>query len=499
MQAPRRPVGFRAHPGRLRRAALLALALPLMLAGAACGGLINPPPPAPTPTTVVPPTPRPRPPTATPEPEVWIKNFRLTKMWSGQEGQPGVISFGETSSTFCSFRIAEPQVGPRIFVYNPYTDSNFWIDGIDVGPVEQPPVRRPGPKPAGVNCTEAIYDGAPLPASTLASTPTPRLSGAPTPAAALRLGTPLVMALYYPWYDERTWTSGQTSDLPVEPYSSADRETITRQVADARGAGIDVLVSAWFGQKGNNPTETNLRQLLTESERAGLKAAVLLETDSDEFFGSRTELVTALKVLLLTHTEQPGYLRVDGKPVIFVWNPKSVYGTDGVRVNAKTGAAVNAWRAILEEVDPKREALWIAEGDFFDLLSVFDGIFPYSVAWSDDPARQLASYGQTVRARGSGPADRKIWAAVAMPGYDDTRINGRAQTFAVEREDGAYYRGTFQGAIDSKPDWVVITSFNEWLEGTQIEPSRGYDRQYLDLTRTLVERFRAAAGPDTRR
>ena len=63
----------------------------------------------------------------------------------------------------------------------------------------------------------------------------------------------------------------------------------------------------------------------------------------------------------------------------------------------------------------------------------------------------------------------------------------------MARQDGEFYRRTFQGAIDSKPDWVVITSFNEWLEGTQIEPSVRYGRQYLELTRTLADRFRAAA------
>jgi hypothetical protein len=61
----------------------------------------------------------------------------------------------------------------------------------------------------------------------------------------------------------------------------------------------------------------------------------------------------------------------------------------------------------------------------------------------------------------------------------------------VSRQDGSYYQRTFQAAIDSRPDWIVITSYNEWLEGTQIEPSQTYGRRYLDLTRSLAERFRA--------
>ena len=45
-------------------------------------------------------------PTPTPAPftAYWVKNFRTTEMWSGQAGQPGVISFGTTSAQFCSFQ-----------------------------------------------------------------------------------------------------------------------------------------------------------------------------------------------------------------------------------------------------------------------------------------------------------------------------------------------------------------------------------------------------------
>jgi hypothetical protein len=93
-------------------------------------------------------------------------------MWSTQLGAPGAATFGITSSTFCSFRVVQETDNARILVYNPYSDGTFWIEAEAVGPVVEPP-HRAGPKPVGVNCTEAIYDGVVivLPDATRTATP----------------------------------------------------------------------------------------------------------------------------------------------------------------------------------------------------------------------------------------------------------------------------------------------------------------------------------------
>lgn len=326
---------------------------------------------------------------------------------------------------------------------------------------------------------------------------TPGASGSATAASAtasFASGHPLVLALYYPWYDESTWESGMTADRPLVPYASWHPETIERHATWANDAGIDVLVSAWFGPRDDNPTESNLKALLDVAAPSSLKAAILLETDSTQFFPNRGALVAGLRHALTTHATHPAYLKVDGKPVIFVWRPSSVFAPNGARVNQKGGPTVAAWRSLLDEVDPNRQAIWIGEGDDFAILEVFDGIFPYSIAWAGDPAGQLNSYGGRVRAFNGANGTSKRWIATAMPGYDDRNIPGRGKTFAVDRAGGAYYERTFQGAIASRPDWVMISSFNEWLEGHQIEPSASYGTKFLDLTRSLGDTFRRTAA-----
>ena len=113
------------------------------------------------------------------------------------------------------------------------------------------------------------------------------------------------MALYYPWYDS---APGSTGRLPT----CRPSRTVRPRPPPSRGTsagrarpGIDVLVSAWFGPQDDNPTETNFKKLLSDAERAGLKAALLLETDSDEFFRYAGRLVLALRQFLFVHATSP--------------------------------------------------------------------------------------------------------------------------------------------------------------------------------------------------
>ena len=88
----------------------------------------------------------------------WLSNHRLTDMLSGPADEPGVISFGKTSTQFCVFQ-ERGQKGDRLYVFNPYSEGYFWIDKQAVGPVAEPEVRPRSAKPANQNCADAIFDG----------------------------------------------------------------------------------------------------------------------------------------------------------------------------------------------------------------------------------------------------------------------------------------------------------------------------------------------------
>ena len=63
-----------------------------------------------------------------------------------------------------------------------------------------------------------------------------------------------------------------------------------------------------------------------------------------------------------------------------------------------------------------------------------------------------------------------------------------------DREDGGYLTRAWQGAIATNPTMVIVTSYNETFEHTEIRPSPQWGDLYLDLNRQLGDSWRAVSG-----
>lgn len=305
------------------------------------------------------------------------------------------------------------------------------------------------------------------------------------PAAAGAEGPErLVLAFYYNWFDENSWGPSKVPDQPAQLYASRDRAVMGRHIDQAKAAGIDALVVNWWGPQAGNQTDTNLRAMLDEAAARGYRLAVDVDMNSP-YLGGAGDIQAAMSTLLSSHATHSAYLRVGGKPVVFFYHQNARLSTNG-------------WAAIRDAVDPGRNSLWIEEGTDVSPLTVFDGHHLYSVTWANrtDMGYTANKFARLVRAKAAALGAAKVYVATVMPGYDD-RKTGRGSAFAVGREDGAYYARSWQAAINSAPDWIVINSFNEWPEGTYIEPSQAYGDRYLGLTVQWAAVFRGSAPPPT--
>ncbi len=268
------------------------------------------------------------------------------------------------------------------------------------------------------------------------------------------------------------------SDMPTNEYDSNDDSTIAHQVKEAAYAGISGFIASWWGPGDNS--DKNFVKLLAHSatlERTNgyhFASAVYIENPAGALHGT-DKMITALQYVISHYANNPYYFHWHGKPVIFFTSP--ILGN---------GRSLSTWASIRSQVDPNNQTLWSAEGVNIGVLSVFDGIHLFSAGYWGILQGNMAAVDREFRdkvdAFNNAHNVQKIWAAGVLPGYNDTRVPGRTGTYVVPRNNGATYHISWEAAMGSNPEWITITTFNEWFEGAMIEPSVSYGNEYLDLT-----------------
>ena len=308
-----------------------------------------------------------------------------------------------------------------------------------------------------------------------------------------------VMAFYYPWYGTADGPGGagrvahwgridaQKKDISesthypaLGAYDSHDPNVIDQHCRWAKQAGIDTFIVSWWGH--GDYTDRAMQTILDVCGRHGLSACIYYETVPSPQT-AETAAQDILKVVR-RYGGHPAYLKIGDDAVVFV------YG------RALQEIGLTGWFKAVGIMNRRMLVVGLKViGDQFSYgaAHVFDGLHTYNTAGSlqgmtPDEVRKWApgTYRSWVElADGVG----KISALTVIPGYDDTKI--RKPGLAVKRFAGEMYRAQWDAAIEADPHWVLITSFNEWHEGSEIEPSFEDKELYLDLTAQYTKIFKA--------
>jgi hypothetical protein len=301
----------------------------------------------------------------------------------------------------------------------------------------------------------------------------------------------LVLAHYYPWYTSASWRDPQLADRPLRVYSSDAQADVNTQAAQARSAGIDAFSVSWQGIEADNGFNDRRMRLVLEAARAsGLRVCAYTETyvanpgnDPAKLADPQT-VFEWLADLMDRYGSHPAYLRVAGRPVIFIYWASLLTPSEWTELTARlrrTG----------------RNPLLV--GDFVrsPLLEPFDGEYQYTNVFTTGAALADVYGTESLRVRTYNllrQGDRRrLWVASVTPGFDDTRVDGRQPPHVVDRSNGSIYDEQWRTAIDTDADWVIVTTWNEWYENTQIEPGERYGSAYLERTRFWADAFKAAS------
>lgn len=346
--------------------------------------------------------------------------------------------------------------------------------------------------------------------------PKPTLPPVVGPEPSYRVGV-----FYYPWYQSlsvdgfwRHWEEGGfhppldiSSDYyPVlGAYSVADEAVVAQHFSWLRRAGVGVIASSWWGQGSREDRTVPL--LLDIAERYGIKVAFHIEP----YVGRSAErLVSDIQYLYRRYGSHPAFFRTNAASR---WSPddraKGLFFVWGIEVPDNDSPPVDAsyWRDALDAIHTLPDGALVivstVQSEWVD-GGHFDGLYNYVTL-------HLREQGGFAWAR-SLPPDAWYVPSV-IPGFSARRI-GYPDELYTPRRDGATYSEQWGEAlgVSVEPAMVMITSFNEWHEGTQIEPAavgvtnggqytyRDYGallpEGYLDLTQQWVNRFSQMTWPE---
>ncbi len=317
--------------------------------------------------------------------------------------------------------------------------------------------------------------------------------------AAAVLSRPLILAHYMPWYQSKSvggqwgwhWTMNHFNpDQPgsggrqllaskyrprIGAYDSGDAAVLECQTLQMKTAGIDGVLIDWYGTKDLNDyrqIHANTQKMIDACVRAGLKFAIVMEdqvvpqlvkagkSTPDEFAAS------AVASMKASWFGMSGYLKWNGKPVVMMFGPQYYKEAE---LNRHFGGDI-AFFSLLGKKGP-------AVGAFG---------WPEPQVDNDKSWLQLQSF----------YARAKEWKAsvpVAYPRFDDIyKEAGVGPGYGEIRDDkGATFKRTLEMAEASGAPFIQVATWNDWGEGTQIEPSLEFG--YRDLE--VIQAHRRKADP----
>jgi glycoprotein endo-alpha-1,2-mannosidase len=296
------------------------------------------------------------------------------------------------------------------------------------------------------------------------------------PAGAARAPAP-VSVFYYPWYGTPAldgayehWQQGghrPPGDIGSDyyptrgAYSSTNPRVLDGQIAELAAAGVGEVVSSWWGW--GSQTDGRLPALMHAARAHGLAVAVQLEPYdglNPPYVARSAETVGAD----LDHLRELGVRRV------YVYAP---FADVSDAVWAALAAARPELQILAQTANVARAA---AAG--------FDGVYTYDIV-----RYGAASFDRLCR---RAHAAHLVCAPSVGPGFEAGRATGDARV--KPRLDGRTYDSMWGAALRAGADRVTITSYNEWHEGTQIEPASAAGSRTSALSPTVPYRYRTYDG-----
>ena len=303
----------------------------------------------------------------------------------------------------------------------------------------------------------------------------------------------MVGTYYFYWYCDETkehivdgdGTDALTDHPPsLEGFSYRSARWHKKQLLDMMAAGIDVALPVFWGAPSEQAPRTELhwsydgleklveaRQALLDEGRQPPRIGLFYDTSTLQYnrWNQHVDLTTeygqqwfyATIRDFFSMVQPRHWAMIEGKPIILLY------------------AAAFAKKHDQRIIDYTKQ----------QFAKDFAGRVPWiaaEVSWQVKADSRVA-WGGALGLKNPG-------VAALGPGYDHSAVPGR-EPLIVKREGGKFYEDNWTKFLRRPSNFVMVETWNEFHEGTDVAESKEYGRQYIDLTRKYADRFKQGWKP----
>jgi hypothetical protein len=315
---------------------------------------------------------------------------------------------------------------------------------------------------------------------------------------------PVFMSHYMPWYQtpeksgywgwhwtmnhfdpQQTDTNGRreiaSHFYPLTgPYDSQDTDILEYQVLLMKVSGIDGVLVDWYGM-----TDFHDYKILNESthalfamiQKAKLQFAIVYEDQTVLHMVNEGRLNAADAVPygqeVMTYLQQnwfgsSAYLKLENRSILLAFGPQYFMSSSD-------------WNSIFSVLAEKPLFFTLDNR----LAGVAAGAYPWPPMWKSNASGSLTE-SALVLYLNQFYRDAQSWdylVASAFPGFKDIykEAGSGAGYGFLDAQNGKIFQLTLQKALEQNPDVIQLVTWNDYGEGTNIEPTEEYGYQYLQM------------------
>jgi hypothetical protein len=341
-----------------------------------------------------------------------------------------------------------------------------------------------------------------------ALTPTSTLSNLEIQSVSSKNYRPLIMAHYMPWYQTPEtsgawgwhWTMNhfnpnekdENGRSPIAshyypltgPYDSRDADLLEYQVMLMKISGIDGVIVDWYGKENfwdYGRINRSTHKLFDHIQGAGLLFAITYEDQTiknmienghpgvDDAHEHGQEVMLYLQE---NWFNEVAYLQASGRPVLLTFGNPSYFSSN------------SDWEKLFSVLDV--QPMFINQDDIVGPIA--ESSYPWPpMHLSGGGEVSLSAVENYLNAFYAKAAGAEYVVASAFPGFHDIyqeAIVGPSYGY-IDDHDGETFAFTFQKALEIDPDVIQIVTWNDYGEGTVVEPTLEHGYQYLEMIQKI--------------